>query len=206
MRDRETDSWWPIMVGKAIGGPMTGARLTELAVSEKTTWGAWRRRHPTSLVLTEDGRTHEPVNHYGEYFTSDRTFRNLQVGDSRLAAKTPIYAFRIGDRPYAVAHETIRGGALLHSKSILNHDVYVARRPEASIFESTTAYLVPAGLVTEGKEGLLVDGTALGTGDSKGLAALESTPGVQRLSGFDTYWYTWVAVNEATELLERSGP
>ena len=46
MRDRETDSWWSIMTSNAIGGELEGAELVELPVGEKTTWGAWRARHP----------------------------------------------------------------------------------------------------------------------------------------------------------------
>jgi len=191
MRDRETDSWWPIMVGKAIGGPMTGAALSELPVSEKTTWGAWRQKHPESLVLTEDGKTHEPVNGYEGYSSSERTFRNAQVEDDRLPAKAPIFAFRIGERAYAAAHEQIKGIVFLELKGDPTHEVLLVRRPGASIFASTAAYLVPAGAHSP-------------DGAEQDLATLEARPDVRKLAGFDTYWYTWVAVNPTTELLEPS--
>lgn len=58
MRDRETDSWWSIVTSTAIGGPMAGARLVELPYGERTTWGDWVARHPTSLVLSHR-REHE---------------------------------------------------------------------------------------------------------------------------------------------------
>ena len=191
MRDRETDSWWPIMVGKAIAGPLTGASLKELSVSEKTTWGAWRRKHTASLVLAEGGRTHAPLNHYDDYFSSDRTFQNTQVEDRRLPAKAPIFAFRIDERAYAVPLGLIEGGTLMTLRDDPDHDVYLVRRPGASIFESTVAYLVPAGLSLHDE----------GEADP---AALERRPGVRRLAGLDTYWYTWVGVNGETELLERA--
>ena len=39
MRDRETDSWWSIMTGEAIGGELQGAPLDELTNWEKARWG-----------------------------------------------------------------------------------------------------------------------------------------------------------------------
>ena len=71
MRDRETDSWWSIMTSQAIGGDLEGADLVELPYSEKVTWAEWRARYPDSLVLSVEGRQHEPKNRYDNYFASD---------------------------------------------------------------------------------------------------------------------------------------
>ena len=49
MYDRSTYSLWT-QEGEAIAGPLAGTRLRRLA-SERTTWGAWLRRHPDTLVL-----------------------------------------------------------------------------------------------------------------------------------------------------------
>jgi len=53
MYDRSTYSLWT-QEGSAIAGPLAGARLPRLP-NEITTWDAWRRRHPDTLVLLPPG-------------------------------------------------------------------------------------------------------------------------------------------------------
>ena len=52
MQDRETDTFWSIMSGKAEAGALDGTALIELPVSEKMSWAEWRARHPDTLVLS----------------------------------------------------------------------------------------------------------------------------------------------------------
>ena len=68
MRDLETDSWWSIMTGDAIGGELEGTRLEELPVGEKVRWEEWRRRHPDTLVLTLRDMEHWPRNAHGNTY------------------------------------------------------------------------------------------------------------------------------------------
>jgi len=216
MRDRETDSWWAIMRGRSIGGPMDGRELRELRElpsGEKTTWGDWRRRHPETLVLAVDGQTHVSDNHYDSYFSSGKTFRGTKSADDRLPAKEPIYAFRMDGRAYALTHRTASGGHLvtLHGMaagdSMTDTDVFLFRERGASVFASTQAWQVPRGLITRAKGGYVVNGlhgeygTLLRLETKVALNALGSMPGVAPLSGLDTYWYTWIAVNPGTTLL-----
>lgn len=49
-RDLETGSSWQQATGEAIDGPLKGTRLT-LYPSVRTTWAAWRKRYPHTLVL-----------------------------------------------------------------------------------------------------------------------------------------------------------
>ena len=183
MRDRETDSWWSIMTSRAIGGELDGAELVELPHGEKATWGDWRARHPGSLVLSVDGREHEPVNHYEEYLANDRTFRGLEIADDRLPAKEPIFSFLLGGRPYAVPHAAIQGRRLVELAG--GTRLLLFRAPGAEMFATTRAWRVPAGVATEL---LPADG---------GLEAAGFVP----LEGIDTFWYNWAAVNEETEIL-----
>ena len=189
MRDRETDSWWSIMTSDAIGGPLEGADLEELPYGTKVRWGEWRRLHPDSLVLSVDGREHVDTNPYDDYFASGGTFRGLAVDDERLPAKEPIYSFRLDGRPFAVPHRAAEGGAAF---AVGDRRLLFFRRPGAEPLASTEAWIVPSGTV----EG---DGMELVRRVRRG-----ELPDARRLDGFDTYWYTWVAVNPGTELLDRS--
>lgn len=213
MRDRETDSWWAIMRGQAIGGPMDGERLRELPNAEKTTWGDWRRRHPETLVLSVDGSTHVPDNHYDNYFSSDRTFRGITPVDDRLPAKEPVFAFQLGNESYVLPHRVVAGGHL-ESLETTEPDgtrsgtvIFFFRERGASVFASTRAWIVPPGLITV-ENGEYVLDVLRGDTPSRGgipivraLDALPRRPDIRVLPGLDTYWYTWIAVNPETTLL-----
>jgi hypothetical protein len=53
MVDRETGSWWPLLPGEALTGPLTGSVLTPLPAIH-TDWVTWRTEFPGSLVLSKD--------------------------------------------------------------------------------------------------------------------------------------------------------
>ena len=191
MRDRETDSWWSIMSSDAIGGELQGAGLEELPVGEKVTWGEWRQRHPDTKVLSINGRQHETLDPYDDYFASERTFAGTSVEDRRLPAKEPIFAFRYQGRPHAVAHPTAEDGLLLElapgSESVL-----LFHRPvDAPLKASSQAWLVPRSLVGSDIHQLR-------------QPAAEGTDGISRVIGFDTFWYTWIAANPDTVVLDAA--
>jgi len=58
--DRDTESLWSQILGKAISGPRAGSSLTRLPISH-TTWRDWRARNPGSLVLSDD------TGHFRDY-------------------------------------------------------------------------------------------------------------------------------------------
>ncbi len=51
--DRETNSLWSQILGKAVTGPAKGAKLA-LVPTAHTSWADWVARHPDTLVLSED--------------------------------------------------------------------------------------------------------------------------------------------------------
>ncbi len=196
MRDRETDSWWSIMTSEAIGGELAGTELVELPVSEKTTWGDWVERHPNTLVLSVDGREHVDVNPYDNYFASSGTFRDLQIKDDRLPPKEPIFAvwgadFGLGGTTFVVPHAVASGGAVLPVPGLTDAVLVVQRQASAPLFASTAAWLVPRETAAGRTAGELAEG--LGSGD------LSAPP----VTGIDTFWYNWIAVNEGAVILGR---
>ena len=49
--DRESESLWSQLLGRAVSGPMKGRRLVPIAL-EHTRWGRWRTGHPGTRVLS----------------------------------------------------------------------------------------------------------------------------------------------------------
>lgn len=60
--DRETNSVWSQLDGRAIHGPMNGTPLPVIA-SIQTTWKFWRLRHPGSLVMVVPGKEGYPYRY-----------------------------------------------------------------------------------------------------------------------------------------------
>jgi len=205
MRDRETDSWWSIITGDAIGGGMKGRKLEELTVGEKVRWGEWRKRHPDSLVLSVDGLEHDPGNPYVEYFSSDRTFQNIEVLDSRLPGKKPVFAFELEGFQFAVPHAAIEGGAVF---SINDREVFLYRSEGADLFQSTRAYIFESAssggaIRMQRRAGHWVDSEADFAYDEENGFGDESV-GVGRLPGFDTFWYNFANIISGSMILDRS--
>jgi hypothetical protein len=207
MRDRETDSWWGMIAGRALGGPMNNEPLVEIASSEKVSWGAWKARYPDTKILSVDGVTHVVENHYDRYFTSDSTFRGLEVEDARLPSKAAVFAFRWMDQPFAIAHQVAEGGAAFPLDKAEKTWIVVYREPDEHLFSSTRGALVKAEEVRseEGTLELRVHG------EWKDLAELGNAwipteslapEATEDLQGFDTFWYTWAATVDGTTILK----
>jgi hypothetical protein len=58
--DRETESLWSQILGRAVAGKRVGTHLTPIPISH-TTWRDWRTKHPATLVLSED------TGHFRDY-------------------------------------------------------------------------------------------------------------------------------------------
>ncbi|MDZ7685377.1 MAG: DUF3179 domain-containing protein [Gammaproteobacteria bacterium] len=59
--DRNTESLWSQLMGKAVSGPLKGTDLPQLP-ARHTTWGDWLERHPGSQVMSTEtgfGRSYE---------------------------------------------------------------------------------------------------------------------------------------------------
>lgn len=81
MQDKETDTYWSLMEGRALAGELEGTPLVELPAGEKTTWGDWVARYPESLVLSVDGFEHDEIDPYENYFDSSEGFRGAEASN-----------------------------------------------------------------------------------------------------------------------------
>ncbi len=192
MQDRETDTYWSIMRGAAIGGALDGTTLDELPIGEKTQWRHWRAAHPGTLVLSVDGVEHVERNHYERYFASDEGPRGSVAADERLATKAPVFSFHLDGRAFAVPHAAAEGGAVLRAG---DRPLFLFRTEDAQVFESTVAFLGAAerrsdGWYTEG--GQRFDEASRSFGDGAD---------VEVLVGFDTFWFHWSMNNPETVVL-----
>ena len=157
MQDKQTDTYWSIMSGKAEAGALAGTALVELPVSEKVTWAEWHARHPDTLVLSvtrrnRDGQTvtsQDPGGDgYGNYFASEEGFRGVEATDTRLDTKDQIHAFLHGGIAYAIDLRRLVGGKMFEL-----HDgtkVLVYREAADQMFRGSSAFLSSTGFEQRG--------------------------------------------------------
>lgn len=196
MQDKETDSYWSIMTGQALTGEYQGTALRELPVSEKMQWKDWRAAHPDTQVLSIGGVEHVANSPYDNYFSSEQGFRGAQARDTRLPTKAAIYALKWQERALAIPHSAFAGGAVFE----LAPDawLFLHRPGEASIYQSSRAYLGRGA----GFEQTDAGWTHRESGAVFGTAAFDGQEGIERLDGFDTFWFNWSMAWPQTEVLQ----
>jgi hypothetical protein len=199
MRDLETDSYWSIVTGDAIGGALEGTELREIPVSRKMQWRDWRRLHPDTLVLSVEGREDAAFDPYADYFTSEAGFGGVQASDRRLATMESIYAFDFGGVRYAVPFGAVQAGRVFE---VEGRELFFHRPPGAEIFRSTAAF-ESGGKGFEKRDGDWFDlaSGAIFDPESGTFRGGESS-GPSRLTGFDTLWYIWSETHPQTRVLE----
>jgi hypothetical protein len=105
--DRQTDSLWSQVDGRAFRGDSSG-RVLKHVPSVQTTWGEWKRLHPETLVLRKDGEYDS--SRYTQYWDDpDRVgvFGN-ETKDLRLEPKREIIGVRAGTGQLALPLDRLR--------------------------------------------------------------------------------------------------
>ena len=204
MQDKQTDTYWSIMSGKAEAGALNGTALVELPVGEKMTWAEWQARHPDTLVLSvmrpdREGQVvavQDPASdNYGTYFAGEEGFRGFEATDTRLETKDQIHAFLHDGAAYAIDLRRVVGGKMFEL-----HDgtkVLVYREAADAMFRGSSVFMSSAGFEQRGGSWFEL------TTDTEFNAITRDFGGapVERLNGFDTFWYTWSLTHTDTELL-----
>lgn len=219
MFDRQTESLWPQIQGRAVAGVLTGEELMPYPV-QTLPWAEWSQANPDGLVLNRDtgfdrgyGR-----NPYIGYDTPDEDPFLLDVdADARLAAKERVVG--VGDGPDAVAvvaRRLVRQGVVdleVSGKPV----VLLARRGLVSALDKAT---IAAGrdvgvtgsfspvvdgqpLSFERRDGAFVDEQTGTTWSVQGVATEGPLAGsrLEQVQHVDTFWFAWALFQPDTTIL-----
>ena len=97
MYDHQSESLWSQISMEAIAGPMTGSKLPHIFL-DHTTWGEWKKTHPTSLVLsTKTGivRDYQRDPYMGYAQRTDLMFP-VKQSNTRLPTKAWVLGLKVG--------------------------------------------------------------------------------------------------------------
>jgi hypothetical protein len=135
MYDRETESLWSQIEGRAVTGPLAGRRLS-IVRSRIEPWSRWRARHPESRILSRETghRRRYGESPYGDYARS-RTLYFPAPRDERFHAKMRTLGLR-GEGGVARAYPLIeleRAGGRIEER-FAGHPVVVRLDAESKAF------------------------------------------------------------------------
>ncbi len=115
MYDRQTNSLWGQILGRAIEGPLTGTEL-EYVPAVHLTWSAWREQHPDTLALIK-GYTGNYDSYTGYYSSGSAGVIGETFCDNRLYTKE--FVIGVAGESEAVAYPF----SVLNQETVVNDSI-----------------------------------------------------------------------------------
>ena len=96
MYDRETDTYWTQIDGKAVVGELTGQQLEGISI-DTVVWRDWKKEHPNSEVLSQSTGYSRQYGRdpYGNYYEDSNLFFPVDNEDNRIHAKTVVFGINV---------------------------------------------------------------------------------------------------------------
>jgi len=207
MYDRETDTLWTQVDGRAIKGGLRGQTL-KIVPSIHATWNEWKLLYPQSLVLKKRG---EIRSSYEAYNRDPRRMGVLgrRLRDQRLPGRERIIGVRSADGTTAFVEKDVRAAKLVQAQVGSLPVVLVApgeSRPVVA-FERRVAGRVLSFRMSGDDPVTIVDSET----DSRwSLAYGEAVAGplqgsiLPRAPAYPAFWFAWQGYFPRTEVWKQS--
>ena len=213
MYDRQTESLWSQIEGRAIAGALTGVTLDRIPVAT-VPWATWLEAHPDGQVLSrpeDTGRDYGRNPYVGYDEVDSEPFLYDRDSDPRLPPKERVVAFPAADEAVTVRLSTLAEQGALTVSLDGDEVVLIAASGLASSLDTASIAdgeeVAATGAFTTAVDGRTLtfspdpsgDGardletgtrwSVLGRGSDGPLAGrqLEPVPHV------DTFWFAWAA-------------
>ena len=204
MYDKATQSLWNTMWGKPVIGPLAQQDFSLERMSVvTTTWGEWRRRHPSTKVLslgTGHNRDYSEGAAYRRYFATDELMFQVPKLDTRLKNKDEILGLvfpRYPEQPLAIAADYLAANPL-YQDSVGDLRFVVLTDPSGA----NRVYQVEELNFTrwDGKQTVQDD---QGVSWHLDEAQLKATDGrvLHRLPAHRAFWFGWFSAYSHTQLV-----
>ena len=222
MYDRQTNSYWPQAMGKAVVGPLTGEEL-EFVPARILSWADWSQAYPDGLVLSTDTGAQRDygTNPYAGYDDEARPFLFSGDIDPRLPAKEHVLGIAGEDRviafPYSELARLATTGTTVIQGSFGGEQLVIfwqagtvsaldaAQIPDSNDVGAAAAYVPVADgrrLTFVVRGGHIVD-EQKGSRWSIDGRALDGPLAGTRLEvalAIDSFWFDWAAFHPETEV------
>ncbi|MFQ5794364.1 MAG: DUF3179 domain-containing protein [Candidatus Bipolaricaulia bacterium] len=200
MYDRQTESYWGQLLGRAIVGSLTGVKL-DVVPTDIVPWENWKRAWPDSLVLSRETGIYPSFayrgNPYGSYDTNSQVGFGVRFNDNQLHPKAIVYGALVDGVPKAYAEETIQRVKLINDE-VGSVPILIVQDPETGGVRIFRRELDGEVLSFELREERLFDRS-----DREWRFTGESISGEANLEPINApghFWFAWTAFYPATEL------
>ena len=104
MYDRATKSMWPQLLGIAVRGERKGERLKEIGGAVTTTFGRWKAKFPSGVVLSKETGHARAYGTwpYGDYDTASGVIFPVRFTDDRFHQKKVVVGIRSNGAALAI--------------------------------------------------------------------------------------------------------
>lgn len=227
--DRQTESVWLQVSGRAVKGPLLGTTLKRGPLLN-TTWGQWKKLHPDTLVMAPDARFNDDYEPKGtimargyeefpaDYFSPTVTHRDRRLGmfESVLAVSMPAAEPVQPDEPTRAQHRAYPMKAFKGKTGVVNDRVGTA--PVAVFFLADSETMNAVSPVVDGQT-LTLEARKTSHGKTvfydketrtrwniEGRAVDGPLAGRQlrRLDNHMSQWYGWVSYFPHTSIYGQS--
>lgn len=201
MYDHATKSFWSTLQGEPVVGPLVGKGIQlNRRYLVTTTWGAWKKRHPESTVLSlETGhrRDYGEGVAYNDYFSTDKLMFTVPEIDKRLLNKDEVLAFRNGDQQLAIAVKFLATKSVHHDKLgeqkivVLASDDGTSRAYDVGELKFASWNGANEAVDSAGNKWSVLE-DALVSGDKR----------LERMPSHNVFWFGWVSQFPKTRLVK----
>lgn len=205
MYDKATQSLWNTIEGKPVIGPLinSGIELSSHSVVT-TTWGAWKKLHPDTKVLSlETGhrRNYDEGIAYKEYFSSDRLMFNVPKLDDRLLNKEEVLIVRADGYqkdPLAISAPFLRRNKIYHDKIGNTSFVVITDRSGANRVYASKEHIFKKIL----DQNAIKDNKGQVWQITESQLITDNGETLQRLPYHRMFWFAWFNTYENTRLVD----
>lgn len=205
MYDRETDTLWTHVDGRAVRGKLTG-HVLEIVPSVHATWKEWKTLYPQSLVLKKRGEFRSPYEQYnrdGRLGILGRRLRNRA-----LPGKERMIGVRSADGTTAFVAKDVRAMKIVEGQVGSLPVVLVAPGKDLPVvaFERRVAGRVLSFRLSDQDPTVILDRES---GSRWSLAHGEALDGPMkgvrliRAPAYPAFWFGWQGYFPSTEIWKK---
>ncbi|MCK5378875.1 MAG: DUF3179 domain-containing protein [Acidobacteria bacterium] len=203
MMDKETESLWSHVLGKAVKGPMEGSTLKMLP-STQTTWAAWSKAHPKTKLLAKG---EEVTNsHYQGYFDDPEKmgiFRARRI-IKQMPGKALVWGVAQGPHAAALTDEAV-GASDVASFSLGEMPAIALRGADDGVRAFVARGDGQALKLVYTEAGVLKDTATSSVWDKTTGVALQGKLAGTKLEELPVtrvYWFAWSSFYPNTQVVE----
>jgi len=204
MYDKATQSLWSTMLGRPVVGPLVGKDLEmEILPVETTTWDEWKKKHPSTKVLSLDtgyDRNYDEGEAYKNYYADDALMFPVPLLDQRLDNKARVFIPRTdnyAENPLAISIDYLKKKRL-HQDQVGEQDILILTEKNGA----SRAYALTDQKFESYNNGQLKDqdGQLWKVAESKltGPAGKK----LDRLPAHEAFWFAWINAYPSTRLVK----